>query len=61
MNTSISPSEAEAPTELTCSQCHCGIDYCAFCEEARCAVALCYGCMIEALGETMPQPHGHGG
>jgi hypothetical protein len=57
----MSTSQAEASTELTCSECHCGIDYCAFCDEAGCAVAVCYGCLIEDLGETTPQPHGHGG
>jgi hypothetical protein len=53
--------EAEAATELVCSTCECSIDWCGFCDEAGCSVAVCYGCLIEDLGETAPQPHGHGG
>jgi hypothetical protein len=61
MNTNTSTKEAEALAELVCSECHCSIDACAFCDEAGCAVAVCYGCLIEGLGETAPQPHTHGG
>jgi hypothetical protein len=53
--------EAEASADLACSECQCSIDSCAFCDEAGCAVAVCYGCLIEDLGETAPQPHTHGG
>jgi hypothetical protein len=53
--------EGEAPAAFSCSECHCSIDCCAFCDEAGCTVAVCYGCMIVALGETAPQPHSHGG
>jgi hypothetical protein len=53
--------EPEVSTELTCSQCTCGIDCCAFCDESGCAVAICYGCLIVELGETVAQPHEHGG
>ena len=61
MSTSTSQSEAEGRPSLTCGKCHCGIDCCAFCEEAGCGVAVCYGCMIVDLGETTAQPHDHGG
>jgi hypothetical protein len=57
----MSTNEAEAATELACSTCECSIDWCAFCDESGCSVAVCYGCLIEDLGETAPQPHGHGG
>jgi hypothetical protein len=58
---STSTREPEAPTELTCSQCTCGVDCCAFCDESGCPSAICYGCMIVELGETAAQPHEHGG
>jgi hypothetical protein len=58
---STNTNEAEAPSGVACSECQCGIDYCAFCDEAGCAVAICYGCMIVELGETAVQPHSHGG
>lgn len=57
----MSTNEADPTTELACSECHSSIDFCAFCDETGCGVAVCYGCMIVALGETLPQPHGHGG
>jgi hypothetical protein len=59
MNTNTK--EAEDNSDLACSECRCGIDWCAFCEETGCAVAICYGCMIVALGQTAAQPHTHGG
>lgn len=63
MNTNMNAAEADAdaPAELTCSHCQRLLDWCAFCDETRCAVAVCYRCMIVALGETAPQPHTHGG
>jgi len=51
----MSTKEAEPASELTCSECHCSLDWCAFCDESGCAVAICYGCMIVALGQTAPQ------
>jgi hypothetical protein len=61
MNMSTSTTEAEPTAELTCLKCHSSIDYCSFCDESRCGVAVCYGCLIEDLGETVAQPHDHGG
>jgi hypothetical protein len=61
MNTDTNMQGAEAPTELSCSECRCSIECCAFCDETGCTVAVCYGCMIVALGESAPQLHRHGG
>jgi hypothetical protein len=59
--TNMSTKEAEAAVEPACSKCECSIERCSFCEEAGCSVAVCYGCMIVALGQTAAQPHKHGG
>jgi hypothetical protein len=56
----MSTKEAEPASELRCSQCECGLDWCAFCDESGCAVAICYGCMIVALGQTAPQARHRG-
>ena len=58
---STDTTKAEAVTELACSECHCDIDSCAFCDETGCGVAVCFGCMIVDLGQTSAQPHDHGG
>ena len=55
----MSTKETETATDLTCSECHCSVDWCAFCDESNCAVAICYGCMITALGQTAPQARPH--
>ena len=59
--TNMSTSKAESATEPTCAKCDCCIERCAFCEEPDCSSAVCYGCMIVALGQTAAQPHKHGG
>ncbi len=46
---------------IRCSTCDDQIDRCEFCERPDCATALCYGCVIEALGQAIRQPHDHGG
>ena len=52
---------AEEPTALWCSECDEPIVECEFCDEPDCPRAICYGCITRALGETMAQPHAHGG
>jgi hypothetical protein len=44
-----------------CSTCGTRIAECAFCDEADCRAAICYGCLNLALGQEMLQPHAHGG
>ena len=39
----------DAMKELECTKCGCDIDYCSFCDAEACAVACCYGCIVEAL------------
>ena len=55
------PEESTAVQEVRCNSCGCDIDYCSFCDESGCAVAICYGCMVEALGESLGPLHEHGG
>lgn len=49
------------PTALHCSQCNEPVAECELCDERECRQAICYGCITLALGETMAQPHAHGG
>jgi hypothetical protein len=44
-----------------CSTCDDRIERCEVCERAECSTAVCYGCLIVALGQSVPQPHVHGG
>lgn len=46
---------------LTCTSCGAVIDVCFFCERAPCPEAMCYRCLRIALGESMAEPHAHGG
>lgn len=57
----MSTKEAEPPSALRCSECQSSLDWCAFCDETGCAVAICYGCLVVALGQTAPQPRPHRG
>ena len=46
---------------VICEGCARGIELCAFCDDAECGEAICYRCLILELGETIAQPHDHGG
>lgn len=46
--------------EAVCRDCRRAIEACGFCGE-RCGREICYRCTLEALRETLPQPHAHGG
>ena len=46
---------------LVCKGCDRGIEWCSFCDEADCAAAVCYRCLVIALGEATPELHTHGG
>ena len=55
-----------APTKdralgLPCSHCGKRLDECAFCDEADCNAALCYECVVVEVGQSLSQPHRHGG
>jgi hypothetical protein len=49
------------PTDLRCARCGDLISNCECCDQPDCPEALCYECVAVALGETMAQPHQHGG
>lgn len=52
----------QASTEKTkCKGCDRVIDICEFCERPGCPVAICYDCQNRELGQTVAQPHAHGG
>jgi hypothetical protein len=46
---------------LTCTRCGVVIEVCAFCERAECPEAICARSLRIELGESMAQPHAHGG
>lgn len=46
--------------EAACAECRREVEACGFCGE-RCGHEVCYRCCLEALRETLPQPHLHGG
>ena len=51
----------EQEVAIACAKCGASIDQCEFCEEPGCGVPICYGCMVEALGQAVAHPHPHGG
>ena len=59
--TTTRPGTSKAPTALRCAQCDEPIAECELCDGQDCFRAICYGCITLALGETIAQPHGHGG
>ena len=46
---------------LVCTRSGVAIEVCAFCERADCPEAICARCLRVELGESMAQPHAHGG
>lgn len=46
---------------LVCAGCGRELEACAFCESEECGEATCYRCLVIDLGETLAQPHEHGG
>ena len=46
---------------LRCTRCGSRIELCAFCESADCGHVICYRCLREELGQSVVQPHAHGG
>ena len=57
---SESPFEATSGA-LLCSECNRSLEWCSFCDSAECRAAVCYRCLVIALGESVGQPHQHGG
>jgi hypothetical protein len=51
----------EGRSPLACEGCHRTIEWCSFCDRTDCGSAVCYGCLVVDLHETLPHPHGHGG
>ena len=51
----------ETPATGQCSTCDDRIQWCEACERADCATPVCYGCLIVELGQSVAQPHVHGG
>ncbi len=51
----------EVVAALTCAGCGQTIERCELCDEPECPAAICYACTTHALGESIPQPHAHGG
>lgn len=45
----------------SCTRCGRVAQGCAFCQREGCHELLCYRCVRIALGQQVPQPHGHGG
>jgi len=45
----------------TCTSCAVIVQLCAFCERGDCPEAICYRCLREDLGESIPELHPHGG
>jgi hypothetical protein len=46
---------------LMCTRPGVVIEFCAFCERPECPDAICARCLRIELGESMAQPHAHGG
>jgi len=46
---------------LTCMRCGVVVELCAFCERDDCRHTICYRCLRIQLGQSMAQPHLHGG
>lgn len=44
-----------------CSRCGSAIEICAFCQDIACASVICYRCLRQDLGQSLAQPHAHGG
>lgn len=53
--------DAQTKEERRCGHCGGVIVCCEFCDGEECPKGVCYGCVIVALGEAVPQPHTHGG
>jgi hypothetical protein len=49
------------PAVLTCTNCGVVLGICAFCERGQCPEGICYRCLRIGLGESMAEPHVHGG
>ena len=43
-------------TTLVCVGCKRAIEWCSFCDEEDCDSAVCYRCLITALGEWVAYP-----
>jgi hypothetical protein len=46
---------------MRCTRCGTRIELCAFCESPACRHVICYRCLRQELGQSVVQPHAHGG
>ena len=51
----------EKQIALVCLGCDRSLEWCSFCDEVDCGAAVCYRCLVIALGESAPTVHAHGG
>ena len=51
------------PSEASTLCCGCGtvIEYCEVCGDEPCPQAVCLRCLSLAVGQSVPEPHTHGG
>jgi hypothetical protein len=61
MTADRSTSSARIEARLACTRCGARIELCAFCERIDCAHPICYRCLRRELGQSLVQPHAHGG
>ena len=52
---------SETTTALSCKDCDKRIESCACCDEEDCGAAICFECLVTELGQSLAQPHDHGG
>ncbi len=53
--------ETTTGRQLVCCLCDGWIECCEFCDGEDCPKAICYRCVIVAVGQEIPQIHPHGG
>lgn len=53
--------QEEEETKGTCRGCGREIEWCSFCDRPDCDAAICFPCVSVELGESVAQPHEHGG
>jgi hypothetical protein len=51
----------ELPQIVACLRCGTPIEVCAFCESGICPDMICFRCLRADLGQSLAQPHAHGG
>lgn len=52
---------SQVEARLVCTRCGARIEICAFCESPDCSSVICHRCLRQELGQSLAQPHAHGG